>query len=59
MIEELKQQLHAKTTRLKRYEERVNQYKINRMFIQTQKMIYQQMDGIRNKNNEKSNTKMR
>ena len=58
MIEELKQQLHAKTTRLKRYEERVNQYKINRMFIQTQKMIYQQMDGIRNKN-EKPNTKMR
>ena len=59
MIEELKQQLHAKTTRLKRYEERVNKYKINRMFIQTQKMIYQQMDGIRNKNNEKPNTKMR
>ena len=59
MIEELKQQLHAKTTRLKRYEERVNQYKINRMFIQTQKMIYQQMDGIGNKNNEKPNTKMR
>ena len=58
MIEELKQQLHAKTTRLKRYEERVNQCKINRMFIQTQKMIYQQMDGIRNKN-EKPNTKMR
>ena len=32
--EELKQRLHAKTAKLKRYEERVNQYKINRMFFQ-------------------------
>ena len=55
VIEELKQQLHAKTAKLKRYEERVNQYKINRMFVQNQKRVYQQMDGIRNINNEKSN----
>ena len=55
MIEELKQQLHAKTAKLKRYEERVNQYKINRMFVQNQKRVYQQMDGIRNINNEKPN----
>ena len=55
VIEELKQQLHAKTAKLKRYEERVNQYKINRMFVQNQKRVYQQMDGIRNINNEKPN----
>ena len=44
-----------KTVKLKRYEERVNQYKINRMFVQNQKRVYQQMDGIRNINNEKPN----
>ena len=33
VIEELKQRLHAKTARLKRYEEIVNQHKINRMFV--------------------------
>ena len=31
--EELKQRLHSKTAKLKRYEEGVNQYKINRMLI--------------------------
>ena len=55
MIEELKQRLHSKTAKLKRYEERVNQYKINRLFVQNQKRVYQQMDGIRNINNEKPN----
>ena len=35
--EELKQRLHAETAKLKRYEERVNQYKINRMFAKNQK----------------------
>ena len=40
---------------LKRYEERVSQYKINRMFLQNQKTGYQQMDGMRNVNNEKPN----
>ena len=55
LIEELKQQLHAKTVKLKRYEERLNQCKINRMFVQNQKRVYQQMDGIRNINNEKPN----
>ena len=55
VIEELKQRLHAKTTKLKRYKERVNQYKINRIFVQNQKRVYQQMDGIRNINNRKPN----
>ena len=52
-MEEVKQRLHAKTAKLKRYEERVNQYKIDRMFVQNQKRAYQQMDGVRNINNEK------
>ena len=40
MIEELKQQLHAKTAKLKRYDERRKQYKINRIFVQNQKRVY-------------------
>ena len=55
VIEELKQRLHTKAAKLKRYEERVHQYKINRMFVQNQKRVYQQMDGIININNEKPN----
>ena len=31
----------------------MNQYKINRMFVQNQKGLYQQMDDKRNINNEK------
>ena len=55
MIEELKQPLHAKTAMLKGYEERMNQYKINRMFFQNHKRVYQLVDGVSNINNEKSN----
>ena len=33
----------------------MNQYKINRMFVQNQKRVCRQMDGIKNINNEKSN----
>ena len=55
MLEKLKQRIHAKTVKLKRYEDRVNQYKNNRMFVQNQKRVYQQRDGIRIINNEKPN----
>ena len=55
VIEELKQRLHAKTSKMKRCEKRVNQYKINKMFVQNQKRVYQQRHGIRNFNNEKPN----
>ena len=51
----MKQRLHAKTATLKIYEERMNQHKINRMFGQTQKRVYRQIDDIRNINNEKVN----
>ena len=37
------------------FEERMNQYKINRIFVQNQKRVYQHMDDIRNINNEKGN----
>ena len=51
----IEQRLHAKTAKLKRYEGRVNKYKISRMFVQNQKRVYEQMDEIRNINNEKPN----
>ena len=41
--------------KLKTFEERVNQHKINRMFVQNQKRVFQQMDGVRHINNEKPN----
>ena len=44
-MEQLKQQIHAKTAKLMRYEEGMNQYKINRIFVQNQKRVYHQMDG--------------
>ena len=55
MLEELKQWLYAKAAKLERYKEGVNQYKISKMFVQTQKRVYQQMHGIRNINNEQPN----
>ena len=33
----------------------MNKYKISRMFVQNQKRVYEQMDEIRNINNEKPN----
>ena len=56
VIEKLKQRLYATTAKLKIYDERVNQYKMNVMFVQNQKRVSQQMDGIRNINSEKPNT---
>ena len=40
VIGQLKQRLHAKTAKLKRYEERVNKCKISRMFVQNQERVY-------------------
>ena len=57
VIEELNQQPLTKTAELKRYEERLNQYKINRMFVQNQDRIYKQMGGIRGVNREKLSVK--
>ena len=41
VIEELKQRLLAKSAKLKRYEQRIHRYKVNRLFLQDQKRAYQ------------------
>ena len=46
VIEELKQRLQAKATKLKRYENRIQQFKINRSFQQDQKKVYQELSGL-------------
>ena len=45
VIEELKQRLLAKSHKLKRYNERIQQFKLNRMFDQDQKRVYQKLNG--------------
>ena len=52
VIGELKQRLQAKATKLKRYEERINRYQVNRLFQQDPKRVYQQMNGISSSFNE-------
>ena len=46
VIEELKQRLQAKAAKLKRYEQRVNQFRINRLIQQDQKKVYQEFNGM-------------
>ena len=45
VLEELKQRLKAKSMKIKRYDQRIEQYKINRLFQQDQKRVYQQLGG--------------
>ena len=45
VLEELKQRLQAKSMKSKRYDQRIEQYKINRLFHQDQKRVYQQLNG--------------
>ena len=45
VLEELKQRLQAKSKKIKRYEQRIEQFKINRMFQENQKKVYQQLNG--------------
>ena len=45
VVEELKQRLQAKVFKLKRYEQRIDQFGINRLFQQEQKRVYQEFDG--------------
>ena len=47
VIEELKQRLQAKATKLKRYENRIQQFKINSSFQQDQKEVYQELSGLK------------
>ena len=45
VLEELKQRIQAKTTKIKRYDHRIEQYRINRLFQQDQNRVYQQLNG--------------
>ena len=45
VIEELKQLMTAKAEKLRRYEQRVQQYRKNRMFEYDQKKLYKELDG--------------
>ncbi|XP_063598714.1 uncharacterized protein LOC134775182 [Penaeus indicus] len=50
VLEELKQRFKAKSMKIKRYEQRIERYKINRLFQQDQKRVYQQLGGKVNSN---------
>ena len=45
VMEELKQRFQVKASKLKRYEQRIEQYRVNRMYQQDQKGVYQEMSG--------------
>ena len=44
VLKELKQRMQAKATKTKRYYQRIEQYRINRLFQQDQKGVYQQLN---------------
>ena len=44
VTEELKQRVTAKAAKLRRFEQRANQYRQNRMFQYDQKKLYQELD---------------
>ena len=45
VIEELKQRILAKATKIARYEQRIHQYRINRLFKVDQKRLYNEFNG--------------
>ena len=51
-IEELKQKLQVKAAQLRKYKQRLNQYRINRVFQQDQKKGYQEMKRLLRMRNE-------
>ena len=50
VVEELKQRLTAQAAKLKRYEDRQDQYRQNRMFETNQKRLFKEMEGIERNN---------
>ena len=52
VIEELKQRLQEKAAKLRRYQQRVNHYRLNRMLQQDQKKVYQEVKGLSRMKNE-------
>ena len=45
VISELKQRILAKTAKISRYEQRIEQYRINRLFKVDQKKVYNEFNG--------------
>ena len=45
VLEELKQKLVAKSAKIKRYEQRITQYRQNRLFETDQKKVYKELNG--------------
>ena len=45
VIEELKQRILAKAAKISRYEQRIQQYRINRLFKVYQKEVYNEFNG--------------
>ena len=45
MTEELKQRILAKAAKLSRYEQRTQQYRINRLFKVDKKKVYNEFNG--------------
>ncbi|XP_047488218.1 uncharacterized protein LOC125038695 [Penaeus chinensis] len=52
VIEELKQRMIAKSAKIKRYDQRINQFRQNRTFSIDQKKIYKEMNGGEARTNE-------
>ena len=45
MIEELKKRILAKAAKLSRYEQRIQKYRINRLFKVVRKKVYNEFNG--------------
>ena len=45
VIEKLKQRVLAKAAKISRYEQRIQQYRINRLFKDNQKKVYNKVSG--------------
>ena len=45
VMEELKQRITAKAAKIDRYEKRINQFRINRMFSSNQKRVFVELNG--------------
>ena len=45
VVEDLKQRMIAKSTKIKRYDKRINQFRQNRAFSVDQKHVYKELNG--------------
>ena len=56
VIEELKQRILAKSTKVKRYEQRIERFRQNMIFDLDQKKIYAELNGNGSRSNDVLNT---